>query len=193
MTRGTPALRRPRLAEDSSDIGRACAGRRTSSFRGVLHVRRRAAEHRPPRRLRTILKHGVARSRRRSCGVNVYFSHSYHDVAVNGYFLEHFLDGEILLHADQKTDVWCVAKLERYLGELDGFVSVIPRRPTEDDSTAFSPYIGQELSLARRAACRDCCSSTARSLIGTASGFLRTPWRFRPMRRSPISPLTASP
>jgi hypothetical protein len=83
--------------------------------------------------------------------VKVYFSHSYRDVALNGYFLEHFLDDEIVLHADQKTDVWCVAKLERFLGELDGFLSIITRRPTEDDATEFSPYIGQELSLARRA------------------------------------------
>jgi hypothetical protein len=83
--------------------------------------------------------------------MQVYFSHSYRDVAVNGNFLEHFVDEEIPLQADQKTDVWCVAKLERYLSEATGFVSIIPRRPTEQDQGAYSPYIGHELSLARRA------------------------------------------
>jgi hypothetical protein len=83
--------------------------------------------------------------------MQVYFSHSYRDVAINGYFLEHFVDEEIPLQADQKTDIWCVAKLERYLSETTGFVSVIPHRPTEQDPGGYSPYIGQELNLARRA------------------------------------------
>lgn len=83
--------------------------------------------------------------------MQVYFSHSYRDVAVNGHFLEHFVDEEIPLQADQKTDVWCIAKLERYLRETTGFVSIIPCRPTESDPGGYSPYIGQELSLARRA------------------------------------------
>lgn len=83
--------------------------------------------------------------------MQVYFSHSYRDVAINGYFLEHFVDEEIALQADQKTDVWCLAKLERYMGESTGFVSIIPRRPTEADAAGYSPYIGQEHSLARRA------------------------------------------
>ncbi len=83
--------------------------------------------------------------------MQVYFSHSYRDVAINSYFLDHFVNEEIPLRADQKTDVWCVAKLERYLSETNGFVSIIPRRPTEEDAGAYSPYIGQELNLARRA------------------------------------------
>ena len=83
--------------------------------------------------------------------MQVYFSHSYRDVAINGYFLEHFVDEEISLQADQKTDIWCVAKLERYMLETTGFVSIIPRRDTENDAATYSPYIGQEHSLARRA------------------------------------------
>jgi hypothetical protein len=83
--------------------------------------------------------------------MQVYFSHSYRDVTVNDYFLEHFVDEEIPLRADQKTDVWCVAKLERYLNETTGFVSIIPRRPSEEDTAGYSPYIGQEHNLARRA------------------------------------------
>jgi hypothetical protein len=83
--------------------------------------------------------------------MKVYFSHSYRDVGINGYFLERFVEEEIPLYADQKTDVWSVAKLERYMGEMTGFVSVIPRRETEKDPGAYSPYIGYELNLARRA------------------------------------------
>ncbi|HJX53678.1 MAG TPA: hypothetical protein VJ801_13005 [Polyangia bacterium] len=81
----------------------------------------------------------------------VYFSHSYRDVAINSYFLDHFVREEITLDADQKSDVWCVAKLERCLLESTAFVSVIPRRATEQDAGAYSAYIGQELNLARRA------------------------------------------
>ena len=94
--------------------------------------------------------------------MQIYFSHSYRDVAVNSYFLEQFTRvnhegqregvGESLsLCADKKSEVWCVAKLERYLFELSGFVSVIPRRITQDRKTAYSEYIGYELALARRA------------------------------------------
>ena len=83
--------------------------------------------------------------------MQVYFSHSYRDYAINGYFLEHFLEEEIPLRADQKTDVWAVAKLERYMAETTGFVSIIPRRQSEIDSAGYSPYIGHELNLARRA------------------------------------------
>ena len=83
--------------------------------------------------------------------MQVYFSHSYRDVAINSYFLDHFVEEDVSLLADQKTDVWCVAKLERYLAEITGFVSIIPRRPTEDDPGSYSPYIGRELDLARRA------------------------------------------
>jgi hypothetical protein len=83
--------------------------------------------------------------------MQVYFSHSYRDVAINSYFLERFVEDDIPLRADQKTDVWCVAKLERYLGETTGFVSIIPRRPTQEDPGGYSQYIGQELNLARRA------------------------------------------
>jgi hypothetical protein len=45
---------------------------------------------------------------------------------------------------------WCVAKLERYLHDLSGFLSIVPRRAAEDGSINYSPYIGYELSLARR-------------------------------------------
>jgi hypothetical protein len=83
--------------------------------------------------------------------MQVYFSHSYRDVAVNGYFIERLMQEDIPLRADQKTDVWCVAKLERYLAESTGFISVIPRRPTDQDPGGYSPYIGRELNLARRA------------------------------------------
>ena len=83
--------------------------------------------------------------------MQVYFSHSYRDVPINSYFLDHLVREEVPLLADQKTDVWCVAKIERYLSEMTGFVSIIPRRPSDADPGAYSPYIGQELNLARRA------------------------------------------
>ena len=67
--------------------------------------------------------------------MDVYFSHSYRDVAINGYFLDLFVEETIALQADQKTDVWCIAKLERYLRETAGFVSIIPARPTDEDAT----------------------------------------------------------
>ena len=35
--------------------------------------------------------------------MQAYFSRSYRDVGVNGYFLEHFVDEELPLRADQKT------------------------------------------------------------------------------------------
>lgn len=83
--------------------------------------------------------------------MDVYFSHSYRDVPINSYFARLFDDAGIALRADQKSDVWCMAKLERYLFELDGFVSIIPRRVQADDSLTYSPYIARELMLARRA------------------------------------------
>jgi hypothetical protein len=83
--------------------------------------------------------------------MQVYFSHSYRDGAINKYFFDYFLDEEIPLLADQKTDVWCVAKLERFLTETTGFISIIPKRVTETDPQGYSPYIGRELDLARRA------------------------------------------
>jgi hypothetical protein len=83
--------------------------------------------------------------------IQVYFSHSYRDRAINAPFLEQFVDEEIPLVADQKSDVWCVAKLERYMRETAGFVSIIPRRGSETDPGSYSPYIGYELNLARRA------------------------------------------
>ncbi len=82
--------------------------------------------------------------------MDVYFSHSYRDIAINGYFLGLFVEESIALQADQKTDVWCIAKLERYMRETAGFVSIIPARPTDEDPGGYSPYIGQELLLARR-------------------------------------------
>jgi hypothetical protein len=83
--------------------------------------------------------------------MQIYFSHSYRDVAVNSYFIERLAQEDIPLRADQKSDVWCVAKLERYLAETSGFISVIPRRLTDSDLGGYSPYIGRELNLARRA------------------------------------------
>jgi hypothetical protein len=82
--------------------------------------------------------------------MEAYFSHSYRDVPINTYFSELFVDAGIALRADQKTDVWCTAKLERYLFETDGFVSIIPRRTAADESITYSPYIARELMLARR-------------------------------------------
>ena len=82
--------------------------------------------------------------------MEAYFSHSYRDVPINTYFSELFTKAGITLRADQKTDVWCVAKLERYLFEMDGFVSIIPRRIAADESITYSPYIARELMLARR-------------------------------------------
>lgn len=82
--------------------------------------------------------------------MEAYFSHSYRDVPINTYFSEFFTNAGITLRADQKTDVWCVAKLERYLFEKDGFVSVIRRRIAADESIAYSTYIAHELMLARR-------------------------------------------
>lgn len=82
--------------------------------------------------------------------MEAYFSHSYRDVPINTYFSELFTGADIMLKADQKSDVWCVAKLERYLFEMDGFVSIIPRRIAPDGSIAYSPYIARELLLARR-------------------------------------------
>lgn len=83
--------------------------------------------------------------------MQVYFSHSYRDVPVNTYFAGLFDAAGIVLKADQKTDVWCMAKLERYMFEMAGFVSIIPRRLKDDASVTFSPYIERELRLARRA------------------------------------------
>src|SRR5215471_16674510 len=81
--------------------------------------------------------------------MQAYFSHSYRDVPINSYFSSLFESKGITLRADQKTDVWCMAKLERYMYEMDAFVSIITRRVGADDSIAFSPYIGRELTLAR--------------------------------------------
>jgi hypothetical protein len=44
-----------------------------------------------------------------------------------------------------------MAKLERYMFEMNGCVSIIPRRITADQSLTYSPYIARELMLARRA------------------------------------------
>ena len=82
--------------------------------------------------------------------MQAYFSHSYRDVPINTYFSELFAKAGISLRADQKTDVWCTAKLERYLFEMGGFVSIIPRRIAADESITYSPYIARELMLARR-------------------------------------------
>ena len=84
-------------------------------------------------------------------GRDVYFSHSYRDVPINTYFAELFEAAGIVLKADQKTDVWCMAKLERYMFEMAGFVSIIPRRGKPDEPLMYSPYIERELRLARRA------------------------------------------
>ena len=83
--------------------------------------------------------------------MHVYFSHSYRDVAVNSYFLEHLVQQEVPLVADQKSETWCVAKLERYLFETSGFISIIPKRASDKDLAGYSAYIGHELDLARRA------------------------------------------
>src|SRR5262249_55485254 len=93
--------------------------------------------------------------------MELYFSHSYRDVAINTYFFDLFKrinaeggpasSGDVLqLYADRKSDTWCVAKLERYLFQMAGFVSVIPRRLSDGKRAGFSEYIAYELTLARR-------------------------------------------
>jgi hypothetical protein len=82
--------------------------------------------------------------------MQVYFSHSYRDVEINSYFFSVLKEQEIELFADQKSPTWCVAKLERYIHELTGFLSIVPRRAAADGALTYSPYIGYELSLARR-------------------------------------------
>jgi len=82
--------------------------------------------------------------------MEVYFSHSYRDVTINSYFFEQLMRQNVQVWADQKTDIWCIAKLERYMRGLRGFVSVIPRRLSPKGKIEYSPYIGEELSLARR-------------------------------------------
>jgi len=83
--------------------------------------------------------------------MQVYFSHSYRDGTINKYFFDYFLEQEIPFLADQKSEVWCVAKLERSLIDTTGFISIIPKRVTAEDPQGYSPYIGRELDLARRA------------------------------------------
>jgi hypothetical protein len=82
--------------------------------------------------------------------MDLYFSHSYRDERINTYFCTEFGRQGFQLYADQKSPIWCVAKLERYLDELSGFISIIPRRAISDNTLAYSPWIGHELSLARR-------------------------------------------
>lgn len=83
--------------------------------------------------------------------MEVYLSFSYRDALINEHFFEQFKDEGIALLGDQKSETWCVAKLERYLTELTGFVSIVPVRANETDPGGYSEYIGQELELARRA------------------------------------------
>ena len=83
--------------------------------------------------------------------MQVYFSHSYRDKGLNSHFQAYFRPEGVVLQADQKSTIWCVAKLERYMFETSGFVGVIPRRSSDTDSVSYSEYIGQELNLARRA------------------------------------------
>lgn len=82
--------------------------------------------------------------------MHVYFSHSYRDVTINSYFLGQLVQESVPLVADQKSETWCVAKLERYLFESSGFISIIPKRVGKDGEASYSPYIGHELDLARR-------------------------------------------
>lgn len=83
--------------------------------------------------------------------MDIYLSHSYRDGTINEYFRDYFVEEEIPLLADQKSDIWCVAKLERFLTQTTGVISIIPKRVAENDPYGYSPYIGRELSLARRA------------------------------------------
>src|SRR5262245_6663227 len=82
--------------------------------------------------------------------MQIYFSHSYRDVEVNTYFFEVLVEQKLELFADQKSPTWCVAKLERYVQDLSGFLSIVPRRVADDGSIGYSPYIGYELGMARR-------------------------------------------
>src|SRR5215467_14384313 len=82
--------------------------------------------------------------------MQVYFSHSYRDVEVNTYFFDILVEQELELFADQKSPIWCVAKIERYVHDLAGFLSIVPQRAADDGSIVYSPYIVYDLSLARR-------------------------------------------
>jgi hypothetical protein len=83
--------------------------------------------------------------------MQVYFSHSYRDLAVNGYFIDRFARNRMTLLADQKSNIWCPAKLVRFVRETSGFISIVTSRPNPADPGAFSEYIGEELKFARRA------------------------------------------
>jgi hypothetical protein len=63
---------------------------------------------------------------RASGAMELYFSHSYCDVSIHSYFVNELAGCGFQLLADQKSPVWCVAKLERYIAELPGFLSIIP-------------------------------------------------------------------
>jgi hypothetical protein len=97
---------------------------------------------------RSLARANVRRNLRRR--MRVYFSHSYRDTRINAYFDHELREQGFQLVADQKSSTWCVAKIERYLSEQAGFISVIPRRMAEAQAISFSPYIGSEITLARR-------------------------------------------
>ena len=82
----------------------------------------------------------------------IYFSHSYRDEDINRYFLDLFAEHEVQLLADLKSETWCVPKVERHVFGCDGLVAVVPERRDPESTDLYSPYIAQELLLARRAA-----------------------------------------
>jgi hypothetical protein len=90
--------------------------------------------------------------------VRVYFSHGYRETTINAYFLRQLirvLEPEherqnFELAADQKSPTWCLAKLERNLSELSGFISIVSQRESKDGQITFSPFINSELNLGRR-------------------------------------------
>ena len=57
--------------------------------------------------------------------MQIYFSHSYRDVEINTYFFGLLKEQGLELFADQKSPTWCVAKLERYIHGLAGFLSIV--------------------------------------------------------------------
>jgi hypothetical protein len=87
---------------------------------------------------------------RASGAMELYFSHSYCDVSIHSYFVNELAGCGFQLLADQKSPVWCVAKLERYIAELPGFLSIIPRYGCQRRSSCWAfddpPSLRQHVS-----------------------------------------------
>ena len=83
----------------------------------------------------------------------IFFSRSYRepDERINRYFLDLFAERSLRLVTDADGGPWCVPKLEKYAGQVDGMISVIPQRTDDRGVPVLSPYLKFELNLARRA------------------------------------------